>query len=62
MERSNLVIRADATGPIGAGHVMRMLVLADVWRSGIAGNVTLVGDVDIPFVRARVRSSGLELA
>jgi hypothetical protein len=48
-----LVLRADATPEVGAGHVMRQAVLGEAWlRAG--GEVCLAGEVALEFVRARL--------
>jgi hypothetical protein len=49
-----LVIRADATPAIGAGHVMRCATLAEACRNEGFGDIALWGDVSIPFARARL--------
>lgn len=54
-----LVLRADATAIVGAGHAMRLAVLAEAWlkRGGV---VTVCGRFEIPFVVDRYAGLGLE--
>ena len=61
LSASRLLIRADATRAIGAGHVMRTLVLADAWTSALAGPAAVVGTFDLPFVRRRLLGSGIPI-
>lgn len=50
----DLLIRAEAVPSSGAGHVMRTLVLAEAWAASGAGQVGLVGAIEIDFVRQRL--------
>jgi len=54
-----LVIRADASPQIGAGHVMRTLALAQAWLAR-GGGATLVGAVSGGILE-RVRGCGVEV-
>ena len=52
-----LVIRADATPSMGAGHVMRCLALAEAWRD--AGNdVIYCGQIDSDSLRRKISVAG----
>jgi spore coat polysaccharide biosynthesis predicted glycosyltransferase SpsG len=53
-----LACRADATPAIGAGHAMRLSVLATAWLAG-GGDVTWYGEVTIPFVQRRLGDLGI---
>ena len=53
-----LVIRADATASVGAGHAMRLAVLSETWLES-GGTVRLCGRVEIPFVIARYQRLGI---
>jgi len=53
-----LACRADATPAIGAGHVMRLSVLAAAWQAG-GGEVAWYGEVTIPFVERRLTDLGI---
>jgi spore coat polysaccharide biosynthesis predicted glycosyltransferase SpsG len=55
----DLLIRADASSVSGAGHVMRTLVLAEAWVESGAGQVRLVGAVELEFVRRRMMEVGV---
>ncbi len=54
----SLVLRADATASVGAGHAMRLAVLAETWV-GAGGEVTVCGRLEIPFVVERFARLGL---
>jgi spore coat polysaccharide biosynthesis predicted glycosyltransferase SpsG len=56
---TDLLIRADASTVSGAGHVMRTLVLAEAWAATGAGQVGLVGAVELEFVRRRMADLGV---
>jgi UDP-2,4-diacetamido-2,4,6-trideoxy-beta-L-altropyranose hydrolase len=56
-----LVIVADATDRIGAGHVMRCAALCDAWKHRSAGPAVVVGDVTIPFVRRRLANADVQI-
>ena len=60
--RRLLLLCADATPEIGAGHAMRLAALAEAWSALGLGTSRLHGQVTIPFVRARLRALGVELA
>jgi hypothetical protein len=53
------VILADALPDTGAGHVMRMGVLAAAWAGARLGPTALVGRVAIPFVQRRLAQLGV---
>jgi hypothetical protein len=54
-----LVVRADATPEIGAGHLMRCITLAEAWAAEGFGQAVIWGTVSIPFVNARLRECGI---
>lgn len=53
-----LVLRADATATIGAGHAMRLAVLAETWLTR-GGAVALCGRIEVPFVVERYAALGI---
>ena len=53
------MILADALPEIGAGHVMRMAVLAAAWPAAGGGEARLAGRVELPFVRRRLAALGV---
>lgn len=55
-----LVLRTDANGQIGTGHVMRALALAQEWR-GQGGEVVFVGHINGGSLRERIESEGFPL-
>ena len=56
----HLVIRADSTYAIGAGHLMRGLALAQAWRANVGGHVTIVSHCDQSEIRERFIAIGAE--
>jgi spore coat polysaccharide biosynthesis predicted glycosyltransferase SpsG len=55
-----LACRADATPTIGAGHAMRLSVLAAAWQAA-GGEVAWQGEITIPFVERRLAELGIPL-
>ncbi|TWU37667.1 UDP-2,4-diacetamido-2,4,6-trideoxy-beta-L-altropyranose hydrolase [Novipirellula aureliae] len=55
-----LLIRADASATIGAGHVMRCLALAQAWQDA-GGDVTFVSATLSESLGKRIESEGFEL-
>lgn len=53
-----LVLRADASAAVGAGHVMRLAALAQAWRAA-GGAVRIAGEITQPFVQARLDEIGV---
>lgn len=60
MALAPLLIRADASQAIGAGHVMRCMALAQVWRKG-GGEVTFLMASTTHFVTQRLHIEGFEM-
>src|SRR5437899_12189054 len=58
---TDLLVLADATAEIGAGHAMRCAALADAWRDLRLGSVGFSGRVEIPFVMARLHDAGADI-
>jgi UDP-2,4-diacetamido-2,4,6-trideoxy-beta-L-altropyranose hydrolase len=56
-----LLIRADATPEIGAGHVMRCVAVAEAWQRRRLGPVRVWGEVTIGFTVRRLAALGLEI-
>lgn len=60
MSIGSLLIRADASSTMGAGHVMRCLALAQAWRKA-GGEVAFLMASSTPFVSQRVSTEGFEI-
>lgn len=58
--RPTLVLAADATPDIGAGHAMRLASLAERWAES-GGRTLMAGVITIPFVRERLNAAGVNL-
>ena len=56
-----LIIRADASNQIGAGHVLRSLALAQAWKDG-GGHAIFVMAMESSMIEARLKSEGMEVA
>jgi UDP-2,4-diacetamido-2,4,6-trideoxy-beta-L-altropyranose hydrolase len=56
----NLLIRADANGHIGTGHVMRGLALAQAWHE-CGGDAIFLSDCESEGLQQRIRSEGFSL-
>jgi UDP-2,4-diacetamido-2,4,6-trideoxy-beta-L-altropyranose hydrolase len=55
-----LILRADASASVGAGHVMRCLSVAERWIEA-GGRAVCWGDVELQFVRRRAESLGVPI-
>jgi UDP-2,4-diacetamido-2,4,6-trideoxy-beta-L-altropyranose hydrolase len=55
-----LILRADASASVGAGHVMRCLNVAERWIEA-GGRAECWGGVDLQFVRRRAESLGVPI-
>jgi UDP-2,4-diacetamido-2,4,6-trideoxy-beta-L-altropyranose hydrolase len=55
-----LIIRADASPQIGAGHIMRCLALAQTWQDG-GGHVAFLSCCESAALRQRITGEGFEL-
>ena len=56
-----MVLRADATSAIGAGHAMRLATLGAAWRAA-GGEPVAIGEHSIPFVAAHYRDLDIKVA
>jgi len=57
--RKNLLIRADATTPIGTGHLMRCIALAQAWQDR-GGKVTFLSNCESYELRQRIIDEGFD--
>jgi UDP-2,4-diacetamido-2,4,6-trideoxy-beta-L-altropyranose hydrolase len=55
-----LILRADASATVGAGHVMRSLTLAEHWIE-FGGRAECWGKVDLPFAQRRADALGVPI-
>ena len=60
MRQHKLYIRADAETKIGAGHVMRCLALAQVWKDH-GGDVAFISRCDSDRMRQKIQAEGFAL-
>jgi UDP-2,4-diacetamido-2,4,6-trideoxy-beta-L-altropyranose hydrolase len=60
MSARQLLVRADASPKIGAGHVMRCLALSKAWQFS-GGDVTFACAEVLPTVQERLQQEGLNL-
>lgn len=56
-----LIIRADANGEIGSGHVMRCLALAEAWHASREEPVIFIFAMISPSLEARIKREGFEI-
>jgi spore coat polysaccharide biosynthesis predicted glycosyltransferase SpsG len=61
MTAASLLIRANATPEIGAGHLMRCISFAESWKAERLGDVYVWGQVSIPFVKQRLENAVIEV-
>src|SRR5262249_19810456 len=58
--RNSLLVRADASTQIGAGHVMRCLALGKAWQ-GAGGDVTFASAEIMPAVKRRLQQETINV-
>lgn len=56
-----LILRADASADVGAGHVMRCLALAQAWQEAGGSAIFVVTALGTPSLEERLRSEGMEI-